>query len=158
MSTNLPDLLSNIKYPKYRTEADIMQSVKESIESQNMPAEQPADSQPTVPVNNEPGQPAYLQNALLFGSLGIPVELFLANTKECKVFEWQKSCTTDADKIIRRAKARPDYTNIALVAQAKPCGFCFLDDDGGLRALFEAAGHVMQKTRKHKSCSGNFHY
>jgi Bifunctional DNA primase/polymerase, N-terminal len=103
-------------------------------------------------------QPVYIQNALQLAALGVPVELFQANTKACKVPEWHINCTTDADEIIHRSQLRPGHTNIALVAQAKPGGCCFLDDDNGLRKLFEAAGHVMQKTRKHESCSGNQHY
>jgi hypothetical protein len=136
------NLHPSLVVPKQRTNADILESVRAAM-SDN-PAAEP--------------QPVHIQNALLFASLGIPVELFLSNTKKCEVPKWQDNCTTDAAEIIRRAAARPDCTNIALVAKAEPGGFCFLDDDGGLRALFEAAGHKMQKTRSHASCNGNKHY
>jgi hypothetical protein len=122
-----------------------------------------APTQPSISVDNSEekivnAQPAYLQNALLQAALGIPVELFLANTKACKVPSWEETCTTDAAEIIRRAEARPDHKNIALVAKAVPGGPCFLDDDGGIRTAFEAKGRMMLPTRRHKSCSGNFHY
>src|SRR5208283_1044915 len=39
-----------------------------------------------------------------------------------------------------------------------PGGKLFLDDDGGIRTAFEAAGGKMRETQKGRSCSGNFHY
>lgn len=102
--------------------------------------------------------PTLPPQALKYAELGIPIELVEANTKACRQPNWENTCTTDTAEIIARAKAKPAWTNYALVAKAVPGGFLFLDDDGGIRAIFESQGNKMEPTLKQKSCGGKFHY
>ena len=106
-------------------------------------------------------QPMYLQNALALAALGIPIHFIPGGQKAMKgeaCLNWEVNATTDLAEIVRRAEANPEMTNYGLVAVAKLGGYLFLDDDGGIRKAFEAAGGKMQKTLKNKSCSKNFHY
>jgi hypothetical protein len=109
-------------------------------------------------MNNSIEQPNYLKNALKQAALGIPIEFLPAGKKGSNTSGWQSSCTTSIEELIKRAEANPDKTNYACVAKAVPGGYLFLDDDGGIRSAFQAAGYKMQPTFKGQSCSGNFHY
>lgn len=102
--------------------------------------------------------PGYLKLALKMASLGIPVELVEAGTKACRKSGWQDTCSTDANEIVARANAKPNWTNYALVAKAVPGGHLFLDDDGGIRAEYEKVHGGLAATLKQKSRSGAFHY
>ncbi|MGH9681567.1 MAG: bifunctional DNA primase/polymerase, partial [Candidatus Acidiferrales bacterium] len=101
---------------------------------------------------------ASIENAQEHASLGIPISLLPGGQKGSNSSEWQNTATTDLCEIVRRAEANSNLTNYALVAKAESGGFLFLDDDGGIRNAFEAAGGKMLPTRKNRSCSGNFHY
>ena len=106
---------------------------------------------PQVPTQAQ--VPAFLLAAGKFAKLGIPIELIEANTKACRQTNWENTCTTDLKEIAAKITAKPDWTNYMLVAKGVPNGHCFLDDDGGIRAIYESQGGVMEPTLKQQSCS-----
>ena len=133
-------------------EAVILNKIAAELAAQNIPQPQ---SQAATPV---PELAPSIQAAQEHAKLGIPIALLPGRQKGATSIGWQDTATTALEEISRRAASNPTMTNYALVAKAEPGGFLFLDDDGGFRALFEAAGYTMLPTRKNQSCSGNFHY
>ncbi len=97
------------------------------------------------------------EQAFKMASLGIPIELVESGTKACRKPNWENTCTSGVQRLANRSKLNPSQTNYAMVAKATPEGYLFLDDDGGIRALYETHAK-MQPTLKNQSQSGAFHY
>jgi hypothetical protein len=95
----------------------------------------------------------FLFSAVKYAELGIPVELIEANEKGCRQPNWENTCSADPKEVLTKVTKKPNWTNYALVAKAVPGGHLFLDDDGGIRAIYESQGGVMGPTLKQQSCS-----
>ena len=99
---------------------------------------------------------AYIQDIVKIAQQGGYIDFFAGNEKKNTNLEWQNTCTRDVAEIMRRAEAATG--NYSIIAKAEPDALLVLDDDGGIRALYEEKHGRLSATLKLATPNGGFHY